>query len=234
MVLGSAGYVCLMVFLIRRPLEKLADRYRHHGRITREILAITLLVAFGSAWVTEWLGVHALFGAFLAGAIMPKEEGFVTSLVGRMEDLTVVLLLPLFFALTGLRTSIGSIAGIEMWAYCLLITLVAIAGKLGGVVAAARATGLAWREAGAIGVLMNTRGLMELVVLNIGLDVGVISPPLFTMLVLMALITTFMTSPLLDVIYPIRLLREQRPQSREEASPIAAPTRFVQAKRKEM
>lgn len=216
-VVGSAAYVCLMVFLIRHPLRKLADRYRRRGRITRETLAVTLLLVFGSAWITEWLGIHALFGAFLVGAIMPKEEGFVASLVGKMEDLTVVLLLPLFFALTGLRTSIGSIAGVEMWAYCIVITLVAILGKLGGAAVAARVTGLSWQEAGAIGVLMNTRGLMELVVLNIGLDIGVISPSLFTMLVLMALITTFMTTPLLDLIYPVRIRQQERSRASAEA-----------------
>jgi Kef-type K+ transport system membrane component KefB len=207
---GSAVYVCFMVFVVRRPLNRLAARYRKSGGVTRDMLAVTLLLVLASAWVTEWLGIHALFGAFLVGAIMPKDQGLVDSLAGKIEDVTVVLLLPLFFAFTGLRTSIGFISGVDMWLYCALITFVAIAGKLGGAAIAAKMTGLPWREAGAIGILMNTRGLMELVVLNIGLDIGVISPALFTIMVLMALITTFMASPLLDVVY-LKRMKESEP-----------------------
>jgi Kef-type K+ transport system membrane component KefB len=157
--------------------------------------------------MTEYLGIHALFGAFLAGAVMPKGERFVHALTGKLEDVTVVLLLPLFFAFTGLRTAFGLLEGAEMWGFAALIILVAVAGKWGGSTLAARFTGMSWREAGAVGVLMNTRGLMELVILNIGLDIGVISPALFAMMVLMALVTTFMTSPLLEWIYPARMIR---------------------------
>lgn len=139
---------------------------------------------------------------------MPKEHNFVRALTGRLEDVTVVLLLPLYFAFTGLRTSIGLIGGVELWLITGLIILVAVLGKFGGSALAARATGMSWREAGAIGVLMNTRGLVELVILNVGLDIGVLSPTLFAMMVLMALVTTFMTSPLLELIYPTRLIRQ--------------------------
>jgi Kef-type K+ transport system membrane component KefB len=140
---------------------------------------------------------------------MPKEGEFREVLNEKLEDNTVVLFLPLFFAFTGLRTAFGLVSGTEMWGYTALIILVAIAGKFGGSTIAARATGMGWRESGALGVLMNTRGLMELVILNIGLDIGVISPGLFAMMVLMALFTTFMTSPLLEWIYPARLIRAE-------------------------
>ncbi|HEX8906199.1 MAG TPA: cation:proton antiporter [Longimicrobiaceae bacterium] len=206
-VLGSAAFVAAMIFAARPLLARLERRYERDGRVTQDVLAIVFLVTLGSAWTTEALGIHALFGAFLAGAVMPKGEGFVHALTARLEDVTVVLLLPLFFAFTGLRTRIGLVEGVEMWGWCALIVLVAITGKLGGGAVAARMTGMSWREAGAIGTLMNTRGLMELVILNIGLDIGVISPAVFAMMVLMALATTFMTSPLLELVYPARLIR---------------------------
>lgn len=203
-VAGSFSYALLMIFVVRHFLKKLADAHRRQGGTNGALLAVILILVLASAWVTERLGIHALFGAFLLGAVMPKEKDFVKSLTGKMEDLVVVLLLPIFFALTGLKTSVGSIAGLEVWFYCVLITFVAIAGKLGGAMVAARISGLSWRQSGAIGILMNTRGLMELVVLNIGLEIGVISPALFTMMVLMALFTTFMASPLLEWIFPMK------------------------------
>jgi Kef-type K+ transport system membrane component KefB len=149
-----------------------------------------------------------LFGAFLMGAILPKERRFVRYILDRFETVTVVLLLPLFFAYTGLRTSIGLVHGPEMWMYCGLITLVAIVGKMGGTMISARLGGLAWRESAGLGALMNTRGLMELVILNVGLDIKVISPALFSMMVIMALVTTFMTVPLLELICPTPSFRE--------------------------
>jgi len=170
--------------------------------VTQDMIGLIVLVVFASAWVTERFGIHALFGAFLVGAIIPREAGLVRGLLDRFEDLMVVLLLPLFFAFTGLRTRVGLVTGGELWLYFALILAVAIAGKLGGSAIAARATGMAWRESGALGVLMNTRGLMELVILNVGLDIGVISPTLFAMLVLMALTTTVMTTPILAWLYP--------------------------------
>ena len=215
-VVGSAAYVCFMVLIVRRPLRKLAQYYERHGKITREMLSVILLLVLASAWITESLGIHVVFGAFLVGAILPRDKGFVKALAGKIEDLTVVLLLPLFFALTGLRTSIGLISGVEMWFYLIVITLVAILGKMGGAAVAARALGLSWKEAGAIGVLMNTRGLMEIIVLNIGLDIGVISNTLFTLLVFMALITTFMATPLLNLIYPVHLCEQERAKPNTE------------------
>src|SRR6185295_433696 len=135
----------------------------------------------------------------------PKDQQLVRALTEMLWDLTVILMLPLFFAFTGLRTRVGLLSGTEMWIYCGLILCVAIAGKCGGTMLSAKLSGMSWREAGALGILMNTRGLMELVVLNIGLDIGVISPAVFAMLVLMALTTTFMTTPLLEWVYPARM-----------------------------
>lgn len=205
---GSAAFVAVMVVGIRPVLASVEGAFHRRGKLTQDLLGVILLLGLASAWVTEYVGIHALFGAFLAGAIMPKGERFVHALTEKLEDVTVVLLLPLFFAFTGLRTAFGLVQGAEMWGYAALIVLVAVAGKWGGSTLAARFSGMSWREAGAVGVLMNTRGLMELVILNIGLDIGVISPALFAMMVLMALVTTFMTSPLLEWIYPARLLRQ--------------------------
>lgn len=199
---GTALFVTTMLFGVRPLLRRLGTRINLDGGLSRDHLALVLIFALISALTTEWLGIHALFGAFLAGAVMPKETAFVHALRNKLEDQTVVLLLPLFFAFTGLRTHIGLVDSGELWAICGLIILVAVTGKLGGSAVAARLTGMPWREAGALGVLMNTRGLMELVILNVGLDIGVISPTLFTMMVFMALTTTFMTTPLLEWIYP--------------------------------
>lgn len=132
---------------------------------------------------------------------MPKDRAFVSVSSSKLETLPKVILLPLFFAVTGLRTGIGLLAGAEIWTCTGIIIAVAVAGKLGGSMLAARVSGVSWRDAGTIGVLMNTRGLMELVIINIGFEMGVISPALFSMMVVMALATKFMTSPLLDLIY---------------------------------
>jgi Kef-type K+ transport system membrane component KefB len=216
-LVGLLGYIGLMVFVIRPLVRRLQESYRRRGLIAQDHLAVIFLVLLGSALATEWVGIHAFFGAFLAGVIMPKDPQFVHALTEKVQDLAVVLLVPLFFAFTGLRASFGLVAGSEMWLYFGLIMAVAIVGKFGGSALAARLTGMPWREAGALGVLMNTRGLVELVVLNIGLDIGVISPALFTMLVLMALVTTFATTPLLHWIYldPLRRLEPASTDSTE-------------------
>jgi Kef-type K+ transport system membrane component KefB len=179
-----AIYVAAMIFVVRPRLKKPS-------------LFVALVIVFVSAWVTELLGIHALFGAFLAGAIMPREAALNETLSGHIRGLTSVIFLPLFFAVTGLRTNIGSLATPTLWLCCGLILLVAIVGKFGGAAASAAAVGFPWREATAIGLLMNTRGLMEMVVVNVGLEIGVVSPSLYTMIVIMALVTTAMTTPLL-------------------------------------
>ena len=199
-------------------LERYETVYRERGHISENLMALMLLLVLGAALCTEWLGLHLLFGAFLMGAIMPKEQKFVRYVLDRFETITVTLLLPLFFAFTGLRTNIGLVKGQEMWMYCVLIVLVATIGKLGGSTLAARLTGMPLREAVGLGTLMNTRGLMELVILDIGLDIKVISPALFSMMVVMALVTTFMATPLLDLICPDRLIR-----AASETAPKPAP-----------
>ena len=201
-VIGSATYVGVMWFGIQRALRRLGAKFLKRKSLTQNMMSVILLLVLVSGWVTERLGIHALFGAFLMGVVMPKDQEFVRAIREKLEGLVVVLLLPLYFAFTGLRTSIGLLSGADMWFYCALIIVVAIVGKFGGATFSARLSGMPWREAGAVGILMNTRGLMELVVLNIGLDIGVISPALFTMMVLMALATTFMTTPLLDLVCP--------------------------------
>lgn len=198
----TVAYVLLMVFGVRRCLIKLEANYRRRGRLTQNMIAVVLLIALASAGIAEWVGIHTLFGAFLAGTIMPKDHNLLRDLTDKLEGLPIILLLPLFFTLTGLRTSIELVKGAEMWFYCMLIVFVAIGGKLGGSMISARLSGMSWREASSLGILMNTRGLMELIILNIGLDIGVISPALYSMMVLMAIITTFMTSPLLAVVHP--------------------------------
>jgi Kef-type K+ transport system membrane component KefB len=204
---GLGAFVLIMLFVVKPALQKPLAHYERRGDLTHDSLVVILLVVLASAWVTESLGVHALFGAFLAGAIMPRHHEFSHELWRRFESLTVVLLLPLYFAFTGLRSSFLLIVGAGMWFYCAIIIALAVIGKFGGSLAAAKISGMSWREAAAVGALMNTRGLVELIVLNIGLDLGVLSPALFSVMVLMALVTTFMTSPLLSWIYPDRLVR---------------------------
>jgi len=204
---GILGFALVMIYGVRRLLGRYQTIYREQGEISENLMAFMLLLVLASALCTEWLGIHLLFGSFLMGAIMPKEQKFVRYVLDRFETITVTLLLPLFFAFTGLRTNIGLVKGQEMWMYCGLIILVATAGKLGGSMLASWLSGMPAREAAGLGTLMNTRGLMELVILNIGLDIKVISPALFSMMVLMALFTTFMTTPVLEMICPDRLLR---------------------------
>jgi Kef-type K+ transport system membrane component KefB len=189
-------------FVVRPLLGRVVDLYHRRGFLTNDLLALVLLLVLASAWASESAGVHALFGAFAVGVLMPRRTDFAHALKGKLQDLTVVLLLPVFFALTGLNTRVGLLNSAAMWGYLALVLLVAIAGKLGGSTFAARMSGLGWRQATALGVLMNTRGLVELILLNIGLEIGVISPAVFGIMVIMALLTTFMTSPLIEWIYP--------------------------------
>jgi Kef-type K+ transport system membrane component KefB len=205
-IFGSVAYVAAMTILVRPLLKKLLKLYERRGTVSKDNLAMVVVLVVASGWVTEQLGVPALFGAFLIGTIMPKDAGFARILTEKLHDAAVVLLLPLFFAFTGLRTSIGLVRGSEMWFYCALICGVAILATFGGSTLSARASGLPWRTASTLGVLMNTRGLMELVVLNIGLEERVLSPALFTMMVIMALLTTVMTAPLLELVYFRRLV----------------------------
>jgi Kef-type K+ transport system membrane component KefB len=217
MLPGLLVYFSVMVFVLRPLLRRLVARQADTGK-QDTIIAVLLVCMLASSWATEWLGIHALFGAFFAGVIVTRENGFTQDLRKRLKVPVVVLLIPLFFAFTGLRTNIGLISGSEMILYCGLVFLVAVAGKFGGSMIAARVMGKPWREAAAIGVLMNTRGLIELVILNIGMDIGILTPPLFSIMVLMAMGTTLMTTPILLWIYPEH--EEKRLQSRREAVPV--------------
>lgn len=196
----SLAYVLIMLYGVRPFLAKIGNIYSNRETISKPIVALSFLVLLGSAYLAEIIGIHALFGAFLAGVIMPANMNFRRVLMGKVEDVSLVLLLPLFFVFTGLRTQIGLLNQSHLWSVCGIIVLTAVAGKFGGSTLAARFVGQNWKDSLSIGALMNTRGLMELIVLNIGYDLGILSPEVFSMMVLMALVTTFMTAPALDVI----------------------------------
>jgi Kef-type K+ transport system membrane component KefB/nucleotide-binding universal stress UspA family protein len=214
----ALAYIAVVWLVVRPMLARLGPRQGQ--ALTAETVAIVFLIVLASATATELIGIHALFGAFLIGAVMPRGGGLAHALTEKLEDFVTIALLPLFFAYSGLRTRLGLVEGVEDWLTCGAIILVACAGKFGGSALAGRVTGMPWREASAVGILMNTRGLMELIVLNMGLDLGVLSPRLFTMMVIMALVTTWMTSPLLERIYPRRqMLRDM--EEGEAPAPVA-------------
>ncbi|MCZ8144741.1 cation:proton antiporter [Flavobacterium sp.] len=200
-VIGCATlYVLMMLFVVKPFLKKVGDLYANRNELSKPIVAIFLLTLIISSYLTEVIGIHALFGAFMTGAIMPDSTKFRNIFIEKVEDVALILLLPLFFVFTGLRTQIGLISDPELLKITGYIILVAVAGKFVGSALAARFVGQNWRDSLTIGALMNTRGLMELVVLNIGFDLGVLSPEIFTMMVIMALVTTFMTGPAIDII----------------------------------
>jgi Kef-type K+ transport system membrane component KefB len=198
----AGAFAGFMLFAVRPLLARLAARITTRENLTQNVMALTFVLLFASALISELIGIHALFGAFLFGAIMPRQGDYAHALAERLEDFVVVALLPLFFAYSGLRTELGLVVSVQDWLLCLILILVACLGKFGGSFSVARLTGMNTRDSAALGVLMNTRGLMELIVLNIGLDLGVISPKIFTMMVLMALVTTVMTTPLLKLVAP--------------------------------
>lgn len=210
-------YIGFMLTVGRMILNRLADYIErsNNGVLTQLLVAVLFLGMMGSAIITELIGIHTIFGAFLFGAVMPNRSIFVRDLAEKTEDFTVVFLLPIFFAYTGLRTQFGLLNESSLWLDCLLVIVAATLGKFGGSTIAAKLAGLEWRESAALGVLMNTRGLMELIILNIGLDLGVISPALFAMMVIMALVTTFATTPILAWIYPQKMFGES-----EEKAPV--------------
>ncbi len=194
-----AAYLLFMLGIVRPLATRLAKR-RNNPELGLGLLGITVAGAFASAAATEWAGVHPLFGAFIAGVCFPRVEHWQHAIRMRLDMITSVLLLPLFFALTGLRTRLDLLNDSTMWLWAGVVLLGAVGGKVGGAVLAARWSGQSWRAAWALGALLNTRGLVELVVLNIAYNVGVFSPTLFTMLVVMALVTTMCTTPMLDLL----------------------------------
>jgi Kef-type K+ transport system membrane component KefB len=193
-------YIAVMLLAVRPLLARAVPRLDRSERSADTKLSVIFVALLLSALATEVIGIHAIFGAFLLGVVIPPESALARDVSDRLSDVVRVLLLPAFFAFTGMRTEVGLLASVSDWLICALIVAVATAGKFGGTVVASRFVGLPWRDSAALGILMNTRGLVELIVLNIGLDLGVITPRLFAMLVIMALVTTLMTSPILHAL----------------------------------
>jgi len=193
-------YLIVMLYLVQPFLIRVGRIYIARETINKTLIALIFALLLLSSYITETIGIHALFGAFVAGLIMPHNIDFKKNLVEKIEDVSLVLFLPLFFAFTGLRTQITLLNEAHLWEVLFWVLVVAIIGKFGGSALAARFGGLSWKISLSIGALMNTRGLIQLVVLNIGYELGILSPEIFAILVLMALITTFMTNPSLQLI----------------------------------
>jgi Kef-type K+ transport system membrane component KefB len=202
-VLGTIAtvsfYILLMTLMIRPIVRSLTRRFP----IANE-LPIMLVFAFLSSWATESIGIHALFGAFFAGVIWPRSRTMIEEIAPKIEPIAMTVLIPLFFSYTGIRTNLGLIGG-GMWGYEAAILAVAIGGKMGGAFLGAMIMKFGLRDSLALGTLLNTRGLVELIALNVGLDLGILSPTLFSMMVLMALVTTLMAVPLLKIILPAQI-----------------------------
>lgn len=193
-------FVMLMLLLVKPQFEPFINRRINDPKYSRRLLAGVLAFALTCAWLTETIGIHALFGGFIAGVVMPSNPGVEKFLQDKIEAFSSTVLLPLFFVFTGLRTQVTLLNDWWSWLICVAIVVVAVVGKLGGSMLMARWTRMSWRDSFAIGALMNTRGLIELVVLNIGYDLGILSDRIFVMMVIMALTTTFMTGPLLSLV----------------------------------
>lgn len=199
-IAAVAVYVAVMWWVVMPFIKKMSVLYPSRETISRPVVAFIFLILIGSAYVTEILGIHALFGAFLAGVVMPQDSKFKHILSEKIEDVSAVLLLPLFFVFTGLRTQIGLLNQPSLWMLCGIVISLAVMGKFLGISLSSKLLGNNWRRSITLGALMNTRGLMELVVLNIGYDLGLLKPEIFAIMVLMALATTCMTGPSLDLI----------------------------------
>lgn len=198
-MLLTVVFVAAMVLAVGPILRRTLSSHAEREEPGKTAVAAVLVVLLASALTTEMIGIHALFGAFLAGVVMPRQPRFRAYLTERLEEFSSVFLLPVFFVFTGLRTRIGLLDDTRSWLLCGMFILIATAGKLGGTLFAARASGVSWYDAFVLGALMNSRGLMELIALNVGYELGILSPKIFAMLVLMALVTTFATSPLVSL-----------------------------------
>ena len=214
-ILMAIAYVFLMIKIVRPFLKRIGDLQASKNNINKPMVAIFFLTLILSAYATEVIGIHALFGAFMAGAIMPENAKFRTLFIEKIEDIALVLLLPLFFVFTGLRTEIGLLNDSHLWIIAGFIISTAVVGKFAGSALTAKFLGINWKDSLTIGALMNTRGLMELIVLNIGYDLGVLSPQIFAMMVIMALFTTFMTGPALDLINFIFKSKKSNDESKD-------------------
>lgn len=220
-ILFSGVYILFMFFAVRPFLKMVGHIYHNKEVIDKGLVALMFLLLIASSYLTEILGLHALFGAFIAGVVMPSNIKFRKIMIEKVEDVSLSLFLPLFFVSTGLRTEIGLLNTPDLWVMCGIITLVAIVGKVGGAYVSARIVGESVKNSLYIGAMMNTRGLMELVVLTIGYEMGILTPQIFVMLVLMTLVTTFMTAPLISIIKFVyrkrdKFLREKIRQSQKE------------------
>lgn len=216
---GLAALAIGMLFVVRPLLARLLARYAPEGVPSPTVLAFLLMGLFATAVLTEWLHLHAVFGAFLFGVCLPRDDRLLHALTERLEPLALVLLMPIFFSLAGLGTSSNAFASAGLGAL-LLILAVSIVGKITGAAAGARVCGYGWRDSLATGALMNSRGLMELIVIKVGLDAGLIGPELFTMLLVMALVTTAATGPLLSL---LERFGQRDAARRRETVPTAAP-----------
>jgi Kef-type K+ transport system membrane component KefB len=220
---GALAFIAFMYLVARPVLVRISRRWP--GRPPEGAIAGVFVVLFASALIADEIGIHAIFGAFLLGAITPHDGAIAGFFERQIRQTVTLFLLPAFFAFTGMRTRIDLLTGMDAWVICGIVIAVATIGKLGGVYAAARVTGIPRRPAAALGALMNARGLMQLIVLNIGLELGVISPPLFAMMVLMALVTTMCAAPLLRLFLPDPAQAEIAPESTPEADRIPLPVR---------
>ena len=200
-IIHTLLFILFMFYVVKPFLQRVISKIREAHYSDHNIIALAFIVLLLSAFLAEFIGIHMLFGAFLAGVIIPQNTSLKTALTLKLEDVSIHVLLPIFFAFTGLRLQIGLLNTPELWMFAALIIAVAIIGKFAGSAFPAKLCGMSWSDSLRIGALMNTRGLMELVVLNIGYDLGILSPPLFAILVLMAIVTTIITSPLLDLIH---------------------------------
>jgi Kef-type K+ transport system membrane component KefB len=199
-ILLSVVYVVFMLIIVRPLLRKFSDIFNTKEGVSKAVVAVFLVTCLCSAYITEVIGIHALFGAFVAGVIMPPAIKIRSILIEKIEDTAIILLLPIFFVISGLRTEIGLLNSVYLWKITGIVILIAVAGKFAGSAFSLKFISKSWRESLIIGALMNTRGLMQLIVLNIGYDLGVMSPEIYTILIIMALVTTVMTGPALDLI----------------------------------
>ncbi|KAG0056638.1 K(+)/H(+) antiporter [Gryganskiella cystojenkinii] len=201
-VLLSIAWTLILVFIARPMFIFMIRVTKSQDEPSQTMMAFTMAVVLISAFVTDIIGVHAIFGAFLVGLIIPNDTGFADGVTKRIEDLVSVIFLPVYFALSGLKTQVGLLDNGRIWGLVILTTFVACFGKIVGCTGAAKVQGMEWRESFAIGILMNCKGLIELIVLNIGYDAKVINDKVFVIMVAMCLITTCMTSPMVAWIYP--------------------------------
>jgi Kef-type K+ transport system membrane component KefB len=215
-ILFSLLYVAVMFFVIRPLLRIIGDLYHNKEIVDKSLVTLMFFILLASSYATEVLGLHVLFGAFVAGMVMPENMKFRKIMNEKVEDISLALFLPLFFVYMGLKTEIGLINGWETWLLCGAFILVAIVGKFGGTLIAARLSNENWKNSLYMGALMNTRGLMELVVLAIGLEMKILTPTVFAILVLMTLVTTFMTTPLISFISLCFRASERIKHSRQE------------------